>query len=187
MEASRPPSSGFLADRQDSVLLIIDVQSKLTPVIHEFQKLSANLVKLIRTSRILDIPTLVTEQQNLGETAEEIRTDLGPFGAISKLSFSCLGSPEFLESLEALGRGTLLLSGIEAHVCVFQTAIEAARRFRVQVVADAVSARDPRNVDIAVHRLRTAGIAVTSTEMLMYELLREAGTDEFRAALPLLK
>jgi len=187
MESSRFASQRFLADRDDSVLVIIDVQSKLTPIIHDFPKLSANLVKLIRTARILNIPTLVTEQQNLGGTEEEIRTDLGPFHAISKLAFSGMGSPEFVESLDELGRSTLLLGGIEAHVCVFQTAVEAARRYRVQVVADAVSARNPRNIDIALHRLRSAGITVTSTEMLMYELLRKAGTEEFRSALPLLK
>ncbi|HHP7233053.1 MAG TPA: isochorismatase family protein [Desulfobacterales bacterium] len=187
METPRFESQRFLADRDDSVLMVIDVQSKLTPVISEFPKLTANLVKLIRTARILDIPVLVTEQQNLGATADEIRADLEPFQPISKISFSCLGSTEVSDTLEDLGRSTLLLSGIEAHVCVFQTAIEAARRFRVQVVADAVSARDPRNLDIAIHRLRAADIAVTSTEMLMYEWLRRAGTDQFRATLPLLK
>lgn len=187
MESSRFESQQFLAERDDSVLMVIDVQSKLTPVIHEFPKLTANLVKLIRTARILDIPVLVTEQQNLGATAEELRTDLEPFRAISKISFSAMGSPEVADALNHLGRGTLLLTGIETHVCVFQTAIEAARRFRVQVVADATSARNPRNLDIALHRLRAAGIGVTSTEMLMYELLQRAGTDEFRSTLPLLK
>jgi len=91
------------------------------------------------------------------------------------------------KKLAQYNKKVLLVAGIEAHICVAQTALEATSRYHVQVVGDAVASRAPHNCEIALERLRQSGITITSTEMLMYELLAKAGTDEFRAVLPLVK
>lgn len=176
-----------LMKREDCVMVIVDVQEKLVPVITGAEETIQNIIKLVRFSKIIHIPIMFTEQQNLGRTVEEIRSETGDIEAITKITFSCFASKEFQNYLHYLGRKTLILSGIESHICVAQTALDAPRDYTVQVVSDAIASRDPRNRDIALQRMRAAGITITSTEMLLYELLKKAGTDEFRATLSLLK
>ena len=106
---------------------------------------------------------------------------------LSKITFDCFGCPEFQARLQRLGGATLLITGIEAHICVCQTALTALGSYKVQVVADAVSSRVELNHRTALERMAQAGAVVTTTEMAIYELLGRAGTDEFRATLPLVK
>ncbi len=173
--------------REDAALLVIDVQDRLLPHIHQAERVVTNVVKLIRFARITGLPVLWAEQEKLGATAEPIRAELGGMTPVAKADFGCLGCGAFREGLEALGRKTLILCGIEAHICVARTALQALPRYGVHVVADAVSSRTPENRQIALDRLTLAGAVVTSTEMLFYEILERAGTDEFRAVLPLVK
>ena len=122
-----------------------------------------------------------------GETVEEIRLELAETPPLRKLSFSCFGEEAFTRRLKAHDRRTLILTGMEAHICVAQTALKASLDYRIVVIADAAASRSPNDRDMAFARLRENGVTIVSTEMLMYEWLERAGTDTFRAALPLLK
>jgi nicotinamidase-related amidase len=187
VEEQMSHAASRLIDRSETVLVVIDVQEKLLPHIHDGERVVRNIVKLIRFAEILGIPVLAAEQAKLGSTVGPIRDALGRTEPISKVAFGALGCGAFLDRLSALGRRALLLTGIEAHICVAQTALQALPAYTVQVVADAVGSRDPANREVALGRLASAGVVVTSTEMAMYELLREAGTEEFRKILPLVK
>lgn len=179
--------AGLSLERADGVLVVIDVQERLLPHIHQAERVVENAVKLIRFARIAGLPVLWAEQEKLGATAAPIRAELEGLSPVLKADFGCFGSGEFRARAEALGRKTLILCGIEAHICVARTALQALPRYGVHVVADAVSSRTPENRQIALDRLGRAGAVVTSTEMLFYEVLERAGTDEFRAVLPLVK
>ena len=176
-----------IASKENSLLVVIDVQEKLAPKIQLIDHITTNIIKLIKLSKILQIPVLITEQQNLGDTVDEIQSELKNTERISKLTFSCFGSPVFQRRLQSHQKNTLILTGIEAHICVAQTALDAAETYNVQVVSDSIGTRSTPNRDIAIDRLLQCGITVTTTEMIMYELLKQAGTDLFRTALPLLK
>ncbi len=176
-----------MAKREECVLAVVDVQERLLPHIHEGDRVVANIVKLVKFAKIVGLPILWAEQEKLGPTAAPIRAELAGLEPFGKAEFGCLGCGGFRERLASLGRRTLVLCGIEAHICVAQTALQALAEYDVQVVADAVGARTPENRLLALERLRRAGATVTSTEMLFYEVLGRAGTDEFRAVLPLVK
>ena len=106
---------------------------------------------------------------------------------IAKICFNCFSCEPFVRRVQESRRHTLIIVGIEAHICVAQTALWAHPQFRVQVVSDAISSRSPDNVHVAIDRMRVNGVTITSTEMVIYELLQKAGTDEFRAMLPHVK
>jgi nicotinamidase-related amidase len=180
-------SSSALLRKEDCVLLVIDVQEKLVRVIKEAGESIENIVRLIKFSKIVDIPIVLTEQQNLGDTVKEIRAELGTFEPISKITFSCFASEKFCAYLKTLNKKTLIVTGVEAHICVAQTALDALNEYNVHAVSDAVSSRDIHNKEIALHRLRQNSVTITTTEMLIYELLIKAGTHEFRKTLKLLK
>ena len=157
------------------------------PVIHDHQGITANLERLVRFAGIIGLPVLVTEQQKLGPTLPQLARHLPGLEPVSKITFDCFGCPDFVSALEARGRDTLLLTGVESHICLAQTALSGLERFRVQVVSDAVGSRSPHNREVALRRLEAAGVEITSTEMLIYELLGRAGSEEFKATLPLVK
>ncbi|MEW6666970.1 MAG: hydrolase [Thermodesulfobacteriota bacterium] len=184
----RPVESEFPLIRSEScILVMIDFQERLVPAMAEKERLLENAVRLARASRILGLPVLVTEQQKLGATVPELRDALGAVDPVSKVEFNGFGSEAFTERVKSLKRNTLILSGIEAHICVAQTALHAVPYYRVHVVADAVSSRAPQNRDIALRRMEQAGVVLSSTEMVIYELLGKAGTGEFREVLKLVK
>jgi nicotinamidase-related amidase len=176
-----------LLDRKDCALVLIDFQEKLHRVIDDKDRLRDNAVRLTAFAGIAGMPVVVTEQQNLGPTLPEIKEVLPTHSVFDKICFDCFGNEAFRDRLALANRGTLIIAGIEAHICVTQTTLSALSRYQVHVVADAVGSRDPRNREVALARMKEAGAIITSTEMFMYELLREAGTDEFRAALKLVK
>lgn len=182
MESESP-----LIRSESSILVMIDFQERLVPAMAEKERLLENTIRLARVSRILGLPVLVTEQQKLGATLPALREVLGPVEPVSKVEFNCFGSETFTEKVRALKRNTLILSGIEAHICVAQTALHAVPYYRVHVVADAVSSRALQNRDIALRRMEQAGVVLTSTEMVIYELLGKSGTEEFREVLKVVK
>lgn len=171
----------------DAVLVVIDMQERLFPVMTDKAMLLENVVRLIRFSEILELPVVFTEQEKLGETLPQIRSLVRGFDAVRKIHFDCFGSEAFKNKVKKLDRSTLILTGIEAHICVVQTALHAADSYRVHVVGDAVSSRSLHNREIALQRMMQQGVTVTSTEMVIYELLGKAGTDTFRQALELVK
>ena len=181
------PSDSNLVKREDCALVIIDIQEKLVPVISEVQKVIDNVIKLIKVAGIIGLPIVLTEQEKLGGTIDEIKSVLDEYNPITKVTFSCFGCEEFTAELNRLNRNTLLLAGIESHICVTQTALDALPGYLVHAVSDAISSRVHHNWETAISRMDRSGATITSTEMIIYELLNRAGTDEFREALPFLK
>ena len=176
-----------LITREDSVLVVIDVQEKLMPVIANSERVLENVVRLLRFAEIIGLPVILTEQEKLGDTLVEVLEARPHLQAIRKLDFDCFGCEEFVDEIRRLGKRTLILAGVETHICVAQTALHAAPHHTVHVVSDATSSRTEENWRVALDRMHQAAVVITSTEMVIYELLRRAGTDEFRAVLPLVK
>ena len=157
---------------------------------HEKDRLIRHIGGLIRVAHFLDIPVIFTEQapDKIGATIPEIRGLLKDQAPIVKTSFSCCGQPEFMQTLEALNRKQIIVTGIEAHVCVYQTVYELLNsQYEVQVVGDAVSSRTQANKDLALKRIRAFGDDVTSTEMIVCELLRSSKHPKFREVINLIK
>ncbi len=179
-----------LLSKENAVLIVVDVQERLFPLISGKDIILNNMRKLIRFAKIIGIPIILTEQypKGLGPTIPEIRGLLPNIKSIEKVEFSCFGSEKFRDILKNMRAETLIIIGIEAHICVAQTSIEGVKYgYRVCVVSDATSSRKIEDKNIAIERMRQSGVIVTSTEMLMYELLRKAETREFREALELIK
>ena len=161
----------------NTALIIIDVQEKLFRVMLHKEALAENLQKLIKGAQVLEIPLLLTEQNPaaLGPTIPELKNLLPHIQPISKLSFSCCGEQKFLNKLSALNCKQLLLAGIEAHICVYQTALELLEKgYDVQVLADCVSSRTEENKKLGLERIKEAGGSVTSVEISLFELMRIA-------------
>ncbi len=168
---------------ENTALIVIDVQGKLARMMYEKEMLFENLQKLIKGVQILGLPIIVTEQnpRGLGPTIPEVAHLLSDLQPIPKLSFSCCGDERFLQELEALNRKQVLVAGMEAHVCVYQTAVDLLRLgYEVQIVADAVSSRTAENRGIGLERMRSGGAGLTSTEMALFELLKVAEGAKFR-------
>jgi len=167
----------------NTVLLLIDFQERLFPVMHDKEKLLRNIVKLVKGARVLEIPIILTEQypKGLGSTIPEIKELIPDVKPVEKVCFSCCDEASFGEALGALKRRQVLIAGIEAHICVYQTAMSLARAgYEVQVVGDGVSSRDPENKLVALFKMGAAGISPTTTEMALFELLKVAKGDKFK-------
>jgi nicotinamidase-related amidase len=179
-------------DAAQCALVVVDIQEKLLPPIFNKEMLVKNSQLLIRLATILSIPVMATTQycKGLGTTVPEIASLLGDVAAIDKLEFGCFGSDQFRAKLKGLpgNRNTLLLCGMEAHICVMQTALGALNEgYLVHVASDAVSSRAEWNWKIGLDRMKAAGAVISSAEMMMYELLRFSGTPAFRELLQYLK
>ena len=173
----------------DAVLVVVDVQGKLARLMYEAEALFADLAKLIRGAHALGLPIIVTEQNpaGLGPTIPEL-SDLLPAQRIAKTAFSCCGEGAFVRALEATGRRQVLLCGIETHICVYQTALDLlGRAYEVHVVADGVSSRTARNRDVGLAKIEQAGGHRTSVETALFELLKVAEGDTFKAILKIVK
>jgi len=150
----------------------------------------ANVKILASAARRLDVPVLVTEQypRGLGRTLPELRALLGATPPFEKTAFSCAGADGFMDRVHALGADHVILTGIEAHVCVLLTALDLlGRGLRVSVVADAVCSRRPANLEIGLDQARQAGAVVTATETVVFQLLGGADSDAFRELSKLLR
>lgn len=176
---SAPPA----LSAENTVLVAIDFQDRLFPVMHEKEQLLDNTLKLIRGMQALDVPVLLTEQypKGLGPTLPEIKGLLPDAQPIQKTCFSCCDNDEFLRALESLGRRQVLVCGIEAHICVYQTAMALLRDgYDVQVVADCISSRKPDNKLTCLFRMGAVGVSPTTMEMALFELLKVAKGDAFK-------
>ncbi len=179
-----------MIDAKQCCLVVVDVQEKLTAVMSEREGVVRNCSILVQAAKALEMPILWCQQAPLalGETVEGLREHLAGIEPINKTSFSCGGEPAFMEALAKAGTQTAILCGIEAHVCVWQTAADLMKRgHKVQVVADAVTSRTEANKQIALARMAREGVTVTSSEMLLFELLRNAKHPQFRTLAKLIK
>jgi nicotinamidase-related amidase len=180
-------------DKSQALLAVIDVQEKLMAVIHDAAGVDANVDRLIRGCHTLGLPILVTEQypKGIGPTTNLVREAMGAAGlgqAIQKMSFSSFGAAEFSSAIRASGRRQIILCGVEAHVCVFQTCRDLlGEGLDVFLAADATSSRTERNRDFAIERMISDGARLTTTEMALFEMTEVSGTDEFRAISKLVK
>ncbi len=175
---------------REAVLVVVDVQGKLAESMYERDRLYQNLRTLIKGCQVLQIPRLWLEQypKGLGPTVPEVAELLAGGSPIAKVSFSGCGQTEFVEHLREHGRQQVLIAGIEAHVCVYQTVRDLLKDgYHVEVVADAVSSRTAENRQIGLDRMARAGAAITSVEMALFELMEKAGTPEFKEIVGLVK
>ena len=182
-----------IASRESSVLVVVDVQEPFVKAMEEREAVTKNISTLIHVARINEVPVIVTEQTaaKLGPTVPELAsvlTELQVYDPIDKQAFSCCASPEFIQRVYDTGRDTLIITGVEGHVCIQQTTLDALNLgYKVHVVSDAVTSRRPHDLDVAMEKLRHAGAIISSTEMIAYEWLGEGGTPQFKAAMQHLK
>jgi len=171
-------------------LVVIDVQGKLATIVHDSEAFIANLVKLVKAAKLLGLPILWLEQnpEKLGATVPELREVLNMVEPIAKYSFSACGEPAFVTAVKKAKVDTWLISGIEAHICVYQTALGLLYfGYEVELVSDCVSSRAIENKGMALAKLARKGAEVTSLEMCLFELIGDCRAGEFRNALNLIK
>ena len=177
---------------RSTALVVIDLQEKLAPAIDGIEGILANTAKLLHLAKALKLKTMLTTQyrKGLGEIVPQIREMLGDIGLHDKVCFGCLGDDPFRIALAQTlpPGGTLLLAGVESHICVMQTALGALNHgYNVHVVSDAVGSRSPANRELGIERMRDAGATITSTETAIYELLGNSSRPEFKQMRPHLK
>lgn len=179
--------------REDTALVVIDMQEPFLNVMHDRERLTNNVRLLVQAAIVMQVPVVPTTQnaKRLGGVAAEITQDYRDFSVAAsqdKMAFSCADAEGFLDGLEALGRHQILLCGLETHICVSQTALDLAHLgYEVHVAADAVSSRTLEKHKLGMERMRDNGILPCAAEAAVYEWLRQAGTPTFKAILPLVK
>jgi nicotinamidase-related amidase len=186
-------SSRFHPDKSDVAFIIIDFQDGLLAAMGENapRKASKNIALLISLAKLMHLPVIITEQypRGLGKTTSELIQELGDlYQPIEKLTFSCYAHPPFVEKIKSLRVGHFILSGVETHVCVLQTALDLlANGYEVSVVSDAVCSRYESDWEAGLRIVERAGGVVTSTEIIIFQLLKQSDTPEFKLMSPLLK
>ena len=175
---------------EDSVLIVVDVQERLAPAVHGLETVVGNVRTLQQAGRRLNVPALVSEQypRGLGSTIEAVASLAHPDQVVEKVEFSAAANPQFADRFAKLGRGTAVICGMEAHVCVLQTAMDlAAGGTSVALVRDACGSRDPANAEAAFARAERDGMSIVTTEMVVFEWLYRANSPEFRELSRLIK
>jgi len=176
---------------EECALAVIDIQEKLLPPIWEKERMVRNSQLLLRLANIMSIPVVATTQyaKGLGQIVPEIASLLPETKPMDKLEFGCFGNGEFCSAVSRLAlRNTLLICGMETHICVMQTALGAlSQGLNVHVAADAVSSRAELNWKLGLDRMRDAGAVISSTEMMTYELMGKSGTPIFKEMLKYIK
>lgn len=181
----------FWLERDQAVLVVVDVQQKLVPAMpaKECRRTLASIDLLVKGAKVLGVPTVATEQytRGLGPTVPEL-AEACRERVIEKMSFGCCGEPDFLQHLKELGRSQVIVTGMEAHVCVYQTVLGLlAAGFHVHLVRDAICSRGKADYLAGVENASRAGAVATTAEIVLFQLLRIAGTPEFKAVSALIK
>jgi nicotinamidase-related amidase len=179
-----------MLSRTNAVLIIIDIQGNLAQAMYDKENLFANSVKLIQGFKAFNLPIIFTEQipQKLGKTLPVISQELDGIEPIAKETFSCWDDRNFIKQLKALSRRHIVLAGIECHVCVYQTALDLiSNGYNVHLVTDAVSSRTPENRQVGIDAIKSTGAHLTSTEMVLFELLRTAADPKFKEIIKIVK
>jgi len=177
-------------NREISAGLIIDIQVKLFPHMDQNEALLKKCTTLIEGLKVLEVPLTITEQypKGLGPTVDEIAILVAEDPLVEKITFSCCDEPAVLQTIPIQNRKTIIICGIEAHVCVLQTVVDfLAAGFTAVVVEDCISSRNPEDKRVAVERMRAEGAVISTCESILFELARVAGTDEFKAISRLVK
>lgn len=173
----------FILDKNDSVLVIVDVQDRLVKAMNKKQRVVDNCLHLIEAVKLLDLPVVLTEQypKGLGPTVTEIKEALPLYEPHEKVEFDCCGVKGFLDKVSSLGKKRIILTGMETHVCVLQTSLSLLKEgYYVHLVSDAVCSRYKSDFITGREIMRNAGAVITSTETVLFQLLKKAGTPEFK-------
>jgi len=173
----------FFLDKNDALLLIIDIQERLAVVMKEKDKVVKNTQHLIELAKMMNIPLVVTEQypKGLGRTVPELQSLIPGSKPIEKISFNCCDEPSFLSEINKLGKKKIIVTGMETHVCVLQTATSLLQAgYTTHVVQDAICSRTKENWKAGLRFMHDAGAVLTCTETVLFQLLRAAGTEEFK-------
>jgi nicotinamidase-related amidase len=185
-----------LVHRASLVLVVIDVQEKLAAAMGRREQVVATIARMVRFAELVGAPIVVTRQypEGLGDTVPEVAAALAAaartvkVSSVDKMSFCACDEPAFLEALYETSRSQVVIVGMESHICVTQTALTLAKKtYPVQVVADACCSRRDDDHAVALDRMRSAGVVVTSSESVMYEAVSRAGTEEFKRLLAIVK
>lgn len=179
-----------ILNRQQTALLVVDVQQRINAVMMDPEMVVKNIVKLIKGSQILQVPIFITEQypQGLGPTEPTILEALEGLTPVQKMTFSCCGAAGLVEKLKGQDIKQVVVTGIESHVCVLQTALDLlANGFQVHVPRDAVCSRKSVDYETALLRMAHAGVIITTVEAVLFELMEKAGTPEFKEVSRLIK
>lgn len=182
--------NGNMLDRAKTGLLVVDIQEKFRPVIDRFDTVAVRAALLVRGFTLLNLPIVVTEQypRGLGKTAEPLRQALNTIQPFEKMSLSCMRQSGFLERLRETAMESVVVCGIETHICVNQTVHDLlSNNFGVQVVTDATASRSDHDHQTALRKMELSGALPTTVEMCLFELLKTAGTEEFKQIQALIK
>ncbi len=172
----------------DPTVVVIDFQERLAPHVVDIDYIAKNLVKLIKFCKLMDIPVVVTEQIKLGSTVKELRDVLGEFEPIRKISFSCCKNEEFFKVLGELKRREIVLTGLETHICVLQTALDLLKLgYEVYLAVDCTGSRKKLDRDVAIQRMAFEGVKLTTAETFIYEQTVSADMELFKEILDIVK
>lgn len=177
-------------NRENTIGLVIDMQEKLVPAIADQNVMLNNTLKLLAGLKLFHIPIVVTQQntQGLGATVHQINDVIGNFSYIEKNTFSCYREPAFIRVLNRIGKRNVVMVGVEAHICILQTTLDLLyNNFNPVIVEDCIGSCRKNDKQVAIWRMRDVGSIITTSESMLFELCREAGTEEFDALLNLLK
>jgi len=177
----------MMLSKSDAILVVIDFQERMMPHIDRGNEVLRNVRKLIKAARIFNLPIIVTKQKKLGNTVEEISDILGE-EAIEKTTFSCYKNKEFAGRIEGIGRKQCIITGIETHICILQTALDLKEAgYEVHVAVDCTSSRKKYEKDVAIKRMMQEGVFLTTAETAIYEMLVDAEAEEFKDILSIVK
>lgn len=179
-----------MLEKENTGLIVVDIQGKLARLVHDSNRLIANCEKLIKGAQTLELPIISLEQnpEKLGSTVDEISSLLNKADAIPKFSFNACEEPKFIAAVNAENVDTWLVCGIEAHICAYQTAMGLLELgYKVQLVSDCVSSRTLFNKQLGITKLMNAGVDITGVEMCLYELVKDCRSTEFKAILALIR
>ncbi|VAX17748.1 Isochorismatase [hydrothermal vent metagenome] len=179
-----------LLQKEETGIVIVDVQEKLVPVMSRGENVIANIQKSLLLAKCFDLPVILTEQYPkwLGSTVLAIKKSLPSYDPVTKMAFNCCDDNLFNSRVKKSGMKNLILTGLEAHICVFQTCVSLVEKgFVVHVPVDAVDSRTEENRNVGLDLMKAAGAIITSTETVIYQIMKKAGTSEFREMLKVIK
>ena len=174
----------------NTLLLVVDVQGRLAHVMNEKEALFKSIINMINGARVLGIKTLLTEQnpQGLGPTIPELREHLNDIEPIAKFSFSCCDNEQFMQELNSANPENIVIAGIESHICVYQTARDLVKlNYNVEILSDAVSSRTVENKRVGLEKSKASGAGITSVETVLFEIVKDAQSKEFKDILNIVK
>jgi nicotinamidase-related amidase len=179
-----------LLSKENTGLLIVDAQEKLMGVMGNPDRVSNRIVELLQLARVFNLPVILTEQYSkwLGPTIPAVKAALPEYSPIEKLDFDCCNVDLFNTRLKATALDNIILVGVETHICVFQTCISLLKKgYTVHVPHHAVDSRTKDNWDIGLALMKEAGAVITSTETVIFQIMKRAGTKEFKEMLKVVK